>query len=160
MQRFVSDSPPEPLVQRASTRYLETRGEISEVLRVILLSPEFSAAENRKLKTPLRLLASALRETGGSTDGGPGVLRTLEQMGEMPFGARSPAGYPETAREWINPGSMLARMNLAFFLEARRIPGTRLGRVPLDPAKTKRLTGTEVRDARALAIASGDFQWA
>ena len=159
VQRFVADTPPASLVTRASQRYLETGGEISAVLRVILLSPEFSEAENQKLKTPLRLLASALRATGGSTDGGPGVLRTLERMGEVPFGARSPAGYPETAREWINPGSLLARMNLAFALEGRRIPGTRLGRSQPQLGNTNRRQRSTARDARALMFASGDFQW-
>jgi uncharacterized protein (DUF1800 family) len=126
------------------------------VLRLVLLSPEFASKENRKLKTPLRLFASALRVTGGTTDGGPGALRTLERMGEIPFGARSPSGYPETAREWIDPGSLLERMNLAFALAQRSIPGTRLGPEPV--AVSIRGFGGR-REARALGIAARSFQW-
>ena len=157
VQRFVADSPPPALVDRATARYLESNGSIRDVLRLVLLSPEFASEENRKLKTPLRLLASALRATGGMTDGGPGVLRVLERMGEIPFGARSPAGYPETSREWTDPGSLLERMNLAFALAQRRIPGTRLGPKPPTPS----VRGFDRRrEAQAMAIASRSFQWA
>lgn len=161
VQRFVADAPPGPLVERARRRYLESEGQISEVLQVILLSPEFADRQNRKLKTPLRLFASALRTTGGATNGGPGALRALERMGEAPFGARSPAGYPETARAWVDPGALLERMNLAFSLEHGRIPGSYLGRHDTwhadglsRPAATR--TG---REARAIALASRSFQW-
>ncbi|MFP6564409.1 MAG: DUF1800 domain-containing protein [Myxococcota bacterium] len=158
VQRFVADAPPPALVERAARRYLERDGEIAEVLRVIFTSPEFAAPDNRKLKTPLRLFASALRATGGSTDGGPGALRTLERMGEVPFGARSPAGYPEAARHWIDPGAVLERMNLGFALARDRIPGTRLGSAGLEAATATR--DLRRSEAVALSIASRSFQWA
>ena len=43
-RRFVADTPPPALVARAAARFRETRGDIREVLRTILTSPEFFAA--------------------------------------------------------------------------------------------------------------------
>ena len=79
-------------------------------------------------------------------------------MGEVPFGARSPAGYPEAARHWIDPGAVLERMNLGFALARDRIPGTRLGSAGLEAATATR--DLRRSEAVALSIASRSFQWA
>ncbi len=65
-QRFVSDTPPAALVERAAARFLATGGDLREVVRVIVTSPEFFAPVtwNAKLKTPFEFVASALRATG------------------------------------------------------------------------------------------------
>ena len=46
VRRFVSDTPPQALVDRVAATYTKTDGDIREMLRVILLSPEFSSSEN------------------------------------------------------------------------------------------------------------------
>jgi uncharacterized protein (DUF1800 family) len=142
--RFVCDAPPAALVERAARRYLESRGEIRPVLREILLSPEFAHPANVKLKTPLRLFASALRAHAGETDGGAPALLLLARLGEVPWFARTPKGFPEEAERWLDPGSLLARMSLGFALAGTRLGGTRA-------------PGGE---AAALAIAAPEFQWA
>ena len=40
-RRFVSDTPPPALVQRAAARFRDTDGDLREVMRTILTSPEF-----------------------------------------------------------------------------------------------------------------------
>jgi uncharacterized protein (DUF1800 family) len=142
--RFVCDAPPPALVERAARVYLDREGEIRPVLREILLSPEFARPEHRKLKTPLRLFASALRAHAGETDGGAPALQLLARLGEVPWFARTPKGFPEEAARWLDPGSLLARMNLAFALGGDRLAGTRA-------------PGSE---RSALAIAAPEFQWA
>ena len=64
--RFVSDNPPAALVDRAAAKFTATRGDLREVLKVILASPEFASADayRAKVKTPLEFVASALRATG------------------------------------------------------------------------------------------------
>lgn len=114
--RFVSDAPPDDLVQRVARTFLEREGDIPSVLRTLLLSPELADPAHRKLKTPLRLYASALRESGGSSTGSPETLLTLARLGELPFFARTPAGHPEASPRWIDPGAVLERMRLGFSL--------------------------------------------
>ena len=52
--RFVSDDPPAALVDRAAATFARTKGDLREVVRTIITSPEFMAADARsaKVKTP------------------------------------------------------------------------------------------------------------
>jgi uncharacterized protein (DUF1800 family) len=157
--RFVADDPPPELVARAARRFLDTEGDLREVVSAILLSPELAAPEHRKLKTPLRLAVSALRETGGETDGAPVLLLAIGRLGELPYFSRTPAGFPEAAAHWVDPGALLERMGLAFALARGEVPGTRLGpRAPggAGPLAAGRASAAE---AQALALASPEFQW-
>src|SRR5258708_38193018 len=66
VRRFVSDTPPPALVDRAAERFRETGGDIREVVRTILRSPEFFSAEayRAKVKSPFEFVVSAVRATG------------------------------------------------------------------------------------------------
>ncbi|MCH2169848.1 DUF1800 domain-containing protein [Myxococcota bacterium] len=158
--RFVADAPPPVLVERAKTRFLETGGELSEVLRTVLLSPELSEPSHRKLKTPLRFVASALRTTDGETDGGPRLCQSIAAMGGLPFFARTPAGHPECAEDWLDPAAALERIRLAFMLARGTVAGTRLG--PVLPGFLDRGEGRarlRTHEKFGLALASPEFQW-
>src|SRR5262249_45611022 len=63
--RFISDHPSPALVDRMAKTYLKKDGNIREVLRTMLESPEFWAPETyrAKVKTPLEFTVSALRAT-------------------------------------------------------------------------------------------------
>ena len=63
--RFVSDNPPPELVDRMAQTFLKKKGDIREVLKTMLRSPEFWAPETyrAKVKTPLEFVVSALRAT-------------------------------------------------------------------------------------------------
>src|SRR4029077_8064549 len=45
VRHFVSDGPPPGLVDRAAKRFRDTDGDLREVMRTILTSPEFSSPE-------------------------------------------------------------------------------------------------------------------
>ncbi len=49
-RRFVADEPPAALVDRAAAAFRATDGDLREVVRVIVTSPEFFAAETRRAK--------------------------------------------------------------------------------------------------------------
>ena len=157
--RFVSDSPPADLVERAARRFLDTEGDIREVLAVVLLAPELADPALRKLKTPLRFAASAVRATGGETDGRPGALLAVSRLGELPFFARTPAGFPEEAEHWIDPGALLERMSFSFALARRFVPGIRPGRAFPESLRQVR-NGSRDAEALGLVLASPEFQWA
>src|SRR6266566_3379976 len=48
--RFVADDPPETLVQRMSKRFLETDGDLREVMHAMFASPEFQDPANIRSK--------------------------------------------------------------------------------------------------------------
>jgi uncharacterized protein (DUF1800 family) len=127
-RRFVSDSPPPALVERAAATFTRTDGDIRETLRTILTSPEFfsRAAYKAKVKSPFELVVSALRSVDAAADSTPRTARIIARLGEPLYMHRDPNGYPETGDAWINTGSILNRINFGLALAAGRLPGVDL----------------------------------
>ncbi|HEY7292774.1 MAG TPA: DUF1800 domain-containing protein [Vicinamibacterales bacterium] len=114
-QRFVSDTPPPELVNRVAARFRETNGDLREVTRAILTSPEFLSADafNAKAKTPFEFLVSALRSSNTDVADAKPYVRTLQELGMPLYQCQPPTGYKDTADTWINTGALIARMNVA-----------------------------------------------
>lgn len=60
-RHFVSDHPPQPLVDRMAKSYLEHDTDLAAVYRTLIASPEAWDAEARKFKTPQDFVISSLR---------------------------------------------------------------------------------------------------
>ncbi len=114
-RRFVSDTPPEALVVRAAARFTQTGGDLREVVRTIVTSPEFFAPEARqaKVKTPLEFVVSAVRTRDASLPEPQVLLRALRQLGMPLYMCQPPTGYEDTAETWISPGALVTRINVA-----------------------------------------------
>jgi uncharacterized protein (DUF1800 family) len=117
-RRFVADEPPPALVKRAAARFSETNGDIREVVRVIVTSPEFFAASSyrAKVKTPLEFVASATRATGVNLANAMPAVQALRELGMPPYMCEPPTGYADQAEAWVNTGALLNRMNFALAL--------------------------------------------
>ena len=76
---FVADDPPPTLVDLAAARFLETEGDLREVTRTILTSPEFFSADVRraKVKTPLEFVVSGVRALDGQVASGQRLVYGL-----------------------------------------------------------------------------------
>jgi uncharacterized protein (DUF1800 family) len=124
-RRFVSDTPPPALVDRAARRFRDTGGDLREVVRTILTSPEFlSAATYRaKVKTPFEFVVSALRATGAEVADARPLVRELQQLGMPLYMCQPPTGYKDTSDAWVNTGALVGRMNFALRLATNRLPG-------------------------------------
>jgi uncharacterized protein (DUF1800 family) len=125
VRRFVSDTPPPALVERAATTFTRTDGDIREVLRTIVTSPEFfsRAAYRSKVKSPFELVVSTARALGAEPDTTPRTARLIDRLGEPLYGHRDPNGYPDMGDAWINTGSILTRINFGLDAAAGRLPG-------------------------------------
>jgi uncharacterized protein (DUF1800 family) len=131
-ERFIADDPPPQAIERAAQVFLKTDGDIREVLRAILTSPEFYSASafRAKVKSPLELAASAIRAVDGDTNGGPALHEWLRKMGEPLYQNAFPTGYGERSAVWMNTGVFLNRLNFVVALANNQIPGT-----SYDPAR-------------------------
>jgi len=130
--RFVSDDPPPALVERAAQTFLRTDGDIREVVRTIVTSPEFfsRAAYHAKVKSPFELVASALRAIGAQPDTTPRSAQLVAFLGQPIFGHQAPDGWPETGEAWMNAGAILNRINFGLALAGGRVPGATVARWP------------------------------
>ena len=126
VRRFVSDTPPQSLVDRVSQVYVKTDGDIREMMKTVLTSPEFNspAAYRAKIKSPFELAASAIRALGGDTNGSPALGQYVAKMGEPLYRYQAPTGYPDRAEQWVNTGALLQRLNFGLAVTSNKIPGT------------------------------------
>jgi uncharacterized protein (DUF1800 family) len=119
-QRFVSETPPEALVQAAAQTYLLTGGDLREVYRTILQSSDFKSTTyaGTKVKRPLVYVASLARAIGIADAEhdtfGYEMDGRLQTMGEGLYRAGPPTGYPESSQYWSGEGTYIIRMNLAW----------------------------------------------
>ena len=123
--RLVSDVPPEGCIDAGVHAWERSDGEIREVVRAILRSPEFWAPEARaaKMKTPLEFVASAVRAVGGRPDSTPALAALVGRLGQPLYLQAAPTGYAEREESWVNSGALLERFNVAMGLAAGRLPG-------------------------------------
>ncbi|MGH9591037.1 MAG: DUF1800 domain-containing protein, partial [Terracidiphilus sp.] len=134
--RFVSDNPPQSLVDRMAKTYLSTGGNISAVLETLFHSPEFwSNTDYRaKVKTPLEYVVSAVRSSGADVINYRPLTNALRVMGMPLYGSVQPNGYSWKAEAWVNTGDLVDRMNFALALAGNRLPGLKVDWVPQQQA--------------------------
>ena len=130
--RFVSDQPPQALVDRAAATYMRTDGDIREVVRTIVTSPEFfsRAAFRAKVKSPFEVVVSTMRALDAPPDPTPRTAQLVSRLGQPIFGHQAPNGWPETSEPWMNTGAILNRINFGMAAAASRVPGASLDRWP------------------------------
>ncbi len=130
--RFVSDSPPQALVDRAAQVFLRTDGDIREVVRTLVMSNEFysTAAYRSKVKSPFEVVVSALRAMNAVPDETPRTAQAIAFLGQPIYGHQAPNGYPETGEAWMNAGAILNRINFGISAASNRIPGADVNAIP------------------------------
>jgi uncharacterized protein (DUF1800 family) len=154
--RFVSDEPPAALVDRAAAVFLRTDGDIREVVRTIVTSPEFfsRAAYRSKVKSPFELVASALRAVGAQPDTTMRSAQVVAFLGQPIYGHQAPNGWPETGESWMNTGAILNRINFGLALAGGRLPNASVARWT-DAERLRSATREEQVDAVIAAFLGG-----
>ncbi len=169
VRRFVADTPPPTLVDRAAAKFRETDGDIREVVRTILTSPELFAtgAYRAKVKSPLEFVVSAVRATGTDVSDAMPLAQAVRQLGMPLYMCQPPTGYPDKAEAWVNTGALLNRMNFAVQLVGGRMRGIQPGTSPVDavmandvsPATASTIAkAADTKQIAALTLGSPEFQ--
>ena len=126
--RFVSDNPPQALIDRMAKTFLDQDGDIKQVLITMVSSPEFWSrdAVREKTKSPFELTIGAVRALHAQIIAPYQLFAWMDKMGEKIYYYQAPTGYPDRAQYWINTGALLNRMNFGLALASNRIPGVRV----------------------------------
>jgi uncharacterized protein (DUF1800 family) len=142
--RFVSDDPPPSLVDRMAQTFMNSDGDIREVLRTMYQSPEFWAPQTyrAKVKTPLEFVVSAIRASGADVQTPQALNNQLQKLGMPLYAMQPPTGYSMKADAWVNSAALLNRMNFGLALAAGKLPGVQWNpsatvnenQLPNDPA--------------------------
>lgn len=152
-RRFISDAPPETVVQAAASTFLQYKDapdQLKHVMETILLSAEFKTSWGGKVKRPFEAATSMMRTLNSDFTRPPGSLHwMLSLMGQRLFERRSPDGYPDTREAWATSMSLLYRWNLAVGLAENWLDDETTGYTIR--SDTFAQTPAEIRTASALA---------
>ena len=126
-RRFVSDNPPPALVARMAKTFHKSDGDIREVMRTMIYSPEFWSrqAYRAKVKTPYELVASSVRALGTDVDTPMPLVQWVARIGEPLYQCQPPTGYSDKAETWVNTGALLSRLNFSLALAGNKVRGSR-----------------------------------
>ncbi len=111
--RFVSDAPPQALVDRMAASFLKSNGDIKTVLRTMFQAPEFWSSEvyRAKVKTPEEFVISAVRASGAEVKNPQALVQSLDKLGMPLYGMQTPNGYSWMKDGWVSTGALVSRMN-------------------------------------------------
>jgi uncharacterized protein (DUF1800 family) len=126
-KRFVSDTPPPALVERMAKSFQKSGGDIREVMRVMIYSPEFWSRDvyRAKVKTPYELVVSSVRALGTDVDTPMPLVQWVGRIGEPLYQCQPPTGYSDKAETWVNSGALLNRLNFSLALAGNKVRGSR-----------------------------------
>jgi len=167
-RRFIADDPPASVIAAASRTFLDTRGDIREVVRTILMSPEFRSSEalRVKIKKPFELVVSALRAVDATFEDPDTYLSFsgnrsfISRMGEQMYNHEAPDGNPDIGAEWMNANALLVRLEFAHRLATGRLTGITPDLASADALLTEigvpRPTPLQIEQTRTMMAATSE----
>ena len=111
-RHFIADDPPAEAVKRLTRVFRDSEGDLKAVAQALVRSPEPWAEPLTKVKTPGEFVVSALRAVAWKGEA-KHLINSLRFLDQPPFSAPSPAGWPDTAEQWIAPESLMRRTEWA-----------------------------------------------
>lgn len=163
---FVADEPPLRAIEQLETAFLGTQGDLPAVHKALLDLPEAWRGDAQKFKSPSEFMTSSLRMLGQSSIEAGALRNSLTLLGQVPFRAPSPAGWPDRASHWAAPDAIMKRLEwsqlLAERLGNRERPEAMLAGSlgPAASAQTLRAIRSAESQAQGLVLAlmSPEFQ--
>jgi uncharacterized protein (DUF1800 family) len=112
-RHFAGDDPPPALVDRLTSVYLRTSGDLPALYRTLVESPEPWARQPLKFKTPWEWAVSALRAVEQKNVDAAAAATMLRQLGQPSWQPGSPAGWDDIAASWAAPEALVRRVEIA-----------------------------------------------
>jgi uncharacterized protein (DUF1800 family) len=160
---FIADNPPPVLVERLTQRFLDTDGDLKEVTRALIASPEAWEPQQAKIKRPGEWIVAALRATGISGDI-QRIVGGMALLGEPLWRPPAPKGFSDENAAWLD--GLAQRLDIANTfaqrvgerLDAEAVADTALG--PLASAETRRAIATAESKPQAMTflLMASEFQ--
>ncbi|HEY1543696.1 MAG TPA: DUF1800 family protein [Xanthobacteraceae bacterium] len=162
-RHFVADDPPPSLVEALRTSFVKSDGNLKELARTLLLSPEAWNAPRAKLKRPGEWLMASARATDIRLPDARPLINAENVLGEPLWRPPAPNGFDDVNAAWMDGlAQRIAIANQAArratqVVDPRQLVDTALG--PLASAETRQAVArAETRpEAVALLLMSPEF---
>ena len=119
-RHFVADDPPQALIDRLAKRFADTKGDLKEVSKALVLAPEAWDAPRTKLKKPSEWTVASMRACGLALSDIRRIINTLNLLGEPLWRPPAPKGFSDENAAWLD--GLPQRLDIANQL-ARRVGG-------------------------------------
>jgi uncharacterized protein (DUF1800 family) len=113
-RHFLADDPPPAAVAALAETFTASGGDLASVARRLISLPESWSLPMTKARPPEEWLIAVQR--AAATDKalpGAKIVAALQQLGQMPFAAPSPAGWTDDSAGWLGPEALMARLDFA-----------------------------------------------
>lgn len=165
-RHFLADEPPAETVTALAESYLRHGGNLAAMYQTMLTRSEFWQTQPLKIRSSFDLVIAAARHCGLEVKDMDWCLQSLRFLGQMPFNANSPAGFPDTGRALAGPEAMLRRIEWAEGAGARfgtnrnamEIAELALGSFLQVDSQRLIATANTPREALAILLATPEFQ--
>jgi uncharacterized protein (DUF1800 family) len=153
---FVADQPDPALVAQLKATFLATQGDLRAVLRELIASDVFWAANNTLFRTPMDYACGTLAATNTADSPRHLLLAAgfLNNAGQPVFGWQTPDGYAFDAATWASPEALTRRADFA--LNLGRGADTEFLTPYLSPATLDRIARERPALRAGLMLASPD----
>ena len=101
-RHFVSDAPPQPLIDRLAKRFLDSGGDLKAVSRELVVAPEAWDAPRTKMRRPGEWLTGALRSTGIAPSDVRPLVQAQNLLGEPLWRPPAPNGFSDDSTAWMD----------------------------------------------------------
>ena len=165
-RHFIADDPPAAAVTALETAFRQSGGHLGRLSQTLINLDEVWREPLSKVKTPYELVVSTLRAVAFDDIKQRAFAGTFREMGQIPFSAPSPAGWPDRAKDWMSPESLMRRVEWLRALAARlprslspdTVADQTIG--PVMTARTEEMIAAAPSGEEALALlfASPEFQ--
>ena len=159
-RHFIADEPPREAVARIARAFRDSDGHLPSVYGALLDCPEAWERPLAKLKSPIEYVVSCLRALPDARAAKPQALFfALRGMGQRPFFATSPQGWPDTAQAWAGADALWKRIEWAGILAARAGSGVDPLRLAAESYGAALGEGTRLAIERAESRQQGLALW-
>jgi uncharacterized protein (DUF1800 family) len=147
---FHSDTPPQSLIDQLEQAFINSDGDLLQVSLALVAAPEMWDGQFLKLRNSEEFLLAAYRAFDFQSLTPQQVFNIFNLLGQVPFSAGSPAGWPDDVASWASSTIIAERLNLAVVI------GNNIENAPLPPDYASDLFGKAL-SANSLQVLSGAF---
>jgi uncharacterized protein (DUF1800 family) len=155
-KHFVADDPALALVERLAKRFRDTEGDLKEVAKALVASPEAWATPRGKLRRPTEWIVASLRATGVNVTDVRPVMQAQNLLGEPLWRPPAPNGFADDDATWLD--GLSQRLDVANQMATRIAAAADPNAVfeealaPIASAETKRTVARAESRTQALAL--------
>lgn len=118
-RHFIADQPPAAAVEALGKVWMRSGGDLGEVSAELVKQRAAWQEQPAKFKTPDEFYLSTLRGLGVESVRARDLRAVYAALGQPPFSAPSPAGWPDEAEAWLGPDAVKKRLEWSQALAER-----------------------------------------